>query len=56
MDVMRQAMEIIRSAQNSGLTEEQTARLHELGLTDEQIDQMQAQFSRGFDDRPRGGQ
>jgi len=56
MDVMRQAMEIIRSAQNSGLTGEQTARLHELGLTDEQIDQMQAQFSRGFDDRPRGGQ
>lgn len=40
MDAMRQAMEIIRSAQNGELAEEQRGRLHELGLSDEQIEQM----------------
>lgn len=40
MDTIREAMEIIQSAQGGELTDEQRAQLEELGLTDEQIEQM----------------
>lgn len=39
-ETMKQAMEILESAQNGALTDEQTAKLKELGLTEEQITQM----------------
>ncbi len=40
MDTLRQAMEIIGTAMNEALTEEQRTQLHELGLSDDQIDQL----------------
>lgn len=39
-DTMRQAVEIIRLSQNGELTDEQLNQLHDLGLTDEQIDKI----------------
>jgi hypothetical protein len=47
MNSMREAMEIIRAAGTSALTEEQLQQLRDLGLTDEQIDQ--------FKNMPQGG-
>jgi hypothetical protein len=47
MDAMREAMEIIRAAGTEELTEEQLQQLHDLGLTDEQIEQ--------FKNMPQGG-
>lgn len=49
-DTMRQAVEIIRLSQNGELTDEQLNQLHDLGLTDEQIDKIK-QISIG---RPQG--
>ncbi len=40
METMQQAMEIIRTATDGKLTEEQRTQLHDLGLSDEQIEQM----------------
>ena len=39
-ETMKKAMEILQSATNGTLTEEQKNQLKELGLTEEQIDQM----------------
>lgn len=44
---MQSAVEIIRSTQNGALTEEQKAKLHDLGLTDEQITQLQSMLELG---------
>ncbi len=40
METMQQAMEIIRTATDGKLTEEQRTQLHDLGFSDEQIEQM----------------
>lgn len=40
MDTIRQAMEIIRDTQSEELSEEQKTKLYDLGLTDEQINQL----------------
>jgi hypothetical protein len=39
-ETLMQAMEIIRTAADGALSEEQKTQLHDLGLTDEQIEQM----------------
>lgn len=42
METMQKAMDILRAAQDGQLTEEQRTQLHELGLTDEQIEELLA--------------
>ncbi|MDR2670340.1 MAG: carbohydrate-binding domain-containing protein [Oscillospiraceae bacterium] len=60
-ETLRQAREIIGEAQDGTLTDEQRAQLYELGLTDEQIDQLLAMpgmgggFPDGGGDRPADG-
>jgi spore coat protein CotH len=57
-DVMMQAMQIIREANGSDLTEDQLAQLKKLGLTDDQItsiQKMSAQFGNQGGMPPGGG-
>lgn len=48
MTKMRYAMEIIRSAENGELTEEQIQQLHDFGLSDDEIEQMKQMTQRAM--------
>lgn len=48
MNVIQKALEIIQAAQGGTLTDEQRAQLHDLGLSDEQIEQMLTMPAGGF--------
>lgn len=55
METMQQAMQIIRQAVDGKITDEQRTQLHDLGLTDEQIEQfLSMPMGGGFNGRNGG--